>query len=598
MKLSQLRTKFKEATTLKSQAQRLMRDMTEMLTDKSLPENLRKQIEDVRRELKRTWAELARDAEGPIKSAEVTVILPEGSEDVPLDALLTEVTKTVDGQPHPASDFLVVEDPEQSSTWHLQVKQNGKVDHRLLGAAWAALHQGYRGNKYEGPDKGKAMAKLKALYKSEDMEVPTAESVTEYDDGMMPAIPLPIWGAKTFADLDAAEAAGEAASKINERTYQLQNLIANIMSDPNEADKVGALKTVFDEFTALVGDLTGTGTGAGASMAGAEADDAPQPEGERLAESFGGALMLSEADMPANGNGVREPLNLEVRLITPGWGNLKDNHYYPAEVLRRDAKVFEGAAMYTTDHVVGEKSERTKVSIVNRIKRFADDGAPIADVTIFDPDFAEKTRNRAKADLLDTLKCSILAYGKTKPGMVDGRKGDIVEAITSRGSVDWVSQDGAGGNAERIAENAKGVNHMTTETSAAIAANTPVIVNAPAAVPPPTTIPLPAPAAPPPSAAPVALAEAEVKTALAATTLPAPSQKRLVAQPFKDKAELDAAVASEVAYLKEVIGSGKPLMPKSPSGDKPASLAEVNQRVDSTLDRFFGAPRQAVNVKK
>jgi hypothetical protein len=59
----------------------------------------------------------------------------------------------------------------------LQVKKNGTPDHRLMGAAWAALHGGYRGNKYEGPDKGKALDKLKALYKAEDMPLPTEKEV-------------------------------------------------------------------------------------------------------------------------------------------------------------------------------------------------------------------------------------------------------------------------------------------------------------------------------------------------------------------------------------------------------------------------------------
>lgn len=71
-----------------------------------------------------------------------------------------------------ASDYLVVGDPEKSSTWHLPVKRNGTPDHRLMGAAWAALHGGYRGNKYEGPDKAKAISKLAALYASEELDTP------------------------------------------------------------------------------------------------------------------------------------------------------------------------------------------------------------------------------------------------------------------------------------------------------------------------------------------------------------------------------------------------------------------------------------------
>ncbi len=82
--------------------------------------------------------------------------------------------KTIGGKSYSASDFLVVEDPAQPSTWHLQVKRNGKPDHGLMGGAWAALHGGYRGNQYSGPNKADALRKLIALYKSEGLPTPTA----------------------------------------------------------------------------------------------------------------------------------------------------------------------------------------------------------------------------------------------------------------------------------------------------------------------------------------------------------------------------------------------------------------------------------------
>lgn len=74
-----------------------------------------------------------------------------------------------------ASDYLVVEDPKTKSTWHLPVRKNGKADHTLMGAAWAALHGGYRGNKYEGPKKAEALRKLIALYRSEKMPLPATK---------------------------------------------------------------------------------------------------------------------------------------------------------------------------------------------------------------------------------------------------------------------------------------------------------------------------------------------------------------------------------------------------------------------------------------
>lgn len=86
------------------------------------------------------------------------------------------VTRKASDKP---SDYLVVGDKTMPTTWHLQVKVNGNPDHNLMGAAWAALHQGYRGNKYEGDDKGKAIEELKKLYEDEQMTVPTEKSIMD-----------------------------------------------------------------------------------------------------------------------------------------------------------------------------------------------------------------------------------------------------------------------------------------------------------------------------------------------------------------------------------------------------------------------------------
>lgn len=76
-----------------------------------------------------------------------------------------------------AVKYLVKEDDD---TEHLPVTdENGKPDHHLMGAAWAALHEGYRGNKYEGPNKQKAIDKLKGMYKSEGMPLPDSNRTLE-----------------------------------------------------------------------------------------------------------------------------------------------------------------------------------------------------------------------------------------------------------------------------------------------------------------------------------------------------------------------------------------------------------------------------------
>lgn len=59
---------------------------------------------------------------------------------------------------------------------HLPTERNGQIDHALLGAAWAALHEGYRGNRYAGPDKEEALAKLTAIYHQEGLPLPSRSS--------------------------------------------------------------------------------------------------------------------------------------------------------------------------------------------------------------------------------------------------------------------------------------------------------------------------------------------------------------------------------------------------------------------------------------
>jgi phage I-like protein len=73
-----------------------------------------------------------------------------------------------------SKQYLVV---DEDGKGHLPVRDSpqGPLNHHLMGAAWAALHGGYRGNKYEGRGKEAAIAKLKELYRSEGMELPDTQ---------------------------------------------------------------------------------------------------------------------------------------------------------------------------------------------------------------------------------------------------------------------------------------------------------------------------------------------------------------------------------------------------------------------------------------
>ena len=63
--------------------------------------------------------------------------------------------------------------------------EDGKPNHRLMGAAWAALFNsgGHRGHKYEGPNKEQAKKKLKQIYAREGLDNPSEKS--ERIDGLI-----------------------------------------------------------------------------------------------------------------------------------------------------------------------------------------------------------------------------------------------------------------------------------------------------------------------------------------------------------------------------------------------------------------------------
>lgn len=111
---------------------------------------------------------------------------------------LSLTKKEPDGE-HPASHYLYVGDSSKVSTWHLPVKDtSGKISTRHLGAAHAALTKGFRGQKYGGPGKGKALAKLRNLYKSAGMEWPgdsdskKEKAMATLDEkGKIPTAPVP-----------------------------------------------------------------------------------------------------------------------------------------------------------------------------------------------------------------------------------------------------------------------------------------------------------------------------------------------------------------------------------------------------------------------
>lgn len=184
------------------------------------------------------------------------------------------ITKTEGGEQYPASAYLVVEDPQSPSTWHLRVRDaSGAVDHRLLGASWAALHGGYRGNQYEGPNKQEAISKLRKIYESEGMTVPS-EKETKDMGTMMTDEPWPMFpGPTTIADAIAQEQAQEQAEQLQDAFGTFQQVVSNIMASPEVADKGAAIEKEAGAFRQLLDSIIGAAKAIAHKVMG----DAPKP---------------------------------------------------------------------------------------------------------------------------------------------------------------------------------------------------------------------------------------------------------------------------------------------------------------------------------
>lgn len=503
-----------EAATIKARVLRLSREMGSLLSDKALPESLRKTIEGFRSSIRKTWKEL--------------------------------------------------ED---------QAGQEG--GHKGVASSEADLEEYYTDGEYKW----------------------VSPSIT------------------SFSQLDTAEAAREIADTMRERVGQFQDMLNNIFFwTPEDFDKVGAAGNLFQEFIEIVGAVLSGEDSDASMMDSAENSQTTtsstaaasvtltlgEAETGALSESYEAPITIVEVDAGAAIN-PRGPLEMDVQLIRPGWGNSRDNHYYPREMLARDAHVFEGAKMYATDHRQDEKSVRTEVSQIKSITGFTAEGAPVGRVVIFDPDFAEQVRNRKKAGVLSSLECSILADGKARPGFEEGgRKGKVVESISAVSSVDWVTRAGAGGKALNLVENEPGVTGTETAPVEETAPETqPVSIRegeetpaeppeeTPAQTEPETTPEAPAESQP---AAPVFLGEVEIRAALEKTSLPAASVLALVFGKYETALALQEAIQAEVKRLKEISGSGRPFglgeSAAAPDTSKFVSRASIEETMDKINSKF------------
>lgn len=383
------------------------------------------------------------------------------------------------------------------------------------------------------------------------------ESMTEYAP----------WGVYSFADLLASREAMEKADKVSEMTEDFVGLLWNIVSDPMVEDKYPAMEALMNEFSQIMQSVMVAEQEPAETEKPTEETEETEPEpAEQIAESFDGAIMDGEfTEVSAN------PMYMDVRIIKPGWGNKRDNHFYPKEMLARDAVRFQGAKMYETDHRDDEKSTRTWVSTIQKIAGFDEDGSPIARVVVHDPNFAQRVTNLKAAGMLEKMECSIAAMGKMKPGYeADGRRGSVVEAITDVQSVDWVTKAGAGGAAVGIEENdaeptepvqEEGLPPLTPETEPVKQEEQPT--------------------------EPISLESGAVVSILESSRLPQAARARLTDKAWQNANELTQAIEQEIAYIKELTHSGE-VTGLGASSRRKVDLAEVEKRKDEAVRKILG----------
>ncbi|KKN63598.1 hypothetical protein LCGC14_0500470 [marine sediment metagenome] len=280
-------------------------------------------------------------------------------------------------------------------------------------------------------------------------QVTMADLVSEYQEAHhhewnggedIASMPVGSWSAMSFADIKAAREAEELAATVEQRTDEFQRIFRNIMFDSETTDKRAALLALVDEFVTEIEAI--------------EVEEAAEGLTE-LAENDGLSILeILEVQEQEEDAEPRHTI-IRVALIEPGLGNMRDKHYYPREMLERDAHIFQGVKMYATEHNDKERSVRTEVSQILRCPvGFSETGAPLADVAIYDREFDHNVRERDHHGTLSDLHCSILASGRVKKGVeMDGEKVNVVEAITEARAVDWVTRAGAGGRALSLVEN-------------------------------------------------------------------------------------------------------------------------------------------------
>jgi hypothetical protein len=337
---------------------------------------------------------------------------------------------------------------------------SGSPDHRLMGAAWAALHGGYRGNKYDGPDKDKAITKLKVAYKKEKMDTPQ-ESFAKRGDSLM-----------SLTEAEVMAKMGDSFSSI--RCAIGDAIQANInagidMDDDDDGpEDVGKYSWVMDVFPTYVAysmegntfmcpwhkDATGQiilGTPFAVDSAYITRDE---PYAETEVEQESHRELVRHVSQFTEASYDSSKGELTVKVIQPGFNKSRER-FYPAETLRRDFGVFKGSKMFADHQTESETKSRPEGSVHNWVANLGDvwvesDGTIMGKAVVIDPPFKAKLDALNEKGLLSEMGVSIRAVGEATQQTIEGTKTKYVESFLAARSVDFVTYAGAGGQVMAI----------------------------------------------------------------------------------------------------------------------------------------------------
>ncbi len=138
-----------------------------------------------------------------------------------------------------------------------------------------------------------------------------------------------------------------------------------------------------------------------------------------------------------------------VVVIKAGF-NTSKSRYYPAEMLKRDYAVFEGAKMYSDHPTKEEDAARPERSIRDWVATLSsvtvDESGTVTGVAdIIEDWLKQKLASLSEAGQLSEMGISIDAVGSASKSEIDGTETLVIERLESARSVDFVTEPGAGG---------------------------------------------------------------------------------------------------------------------------------------------------------